>query len=290
MAYPYASLRVRTVPNREGSNVIVNIPLVRTIKSLATSAVMALAIVTPTSAAHAATPHSCPWTQEGASGAVRVQGMPIGYVDQEFDYCGHSRAVFRWDTWFRTNGHPGITGAWVTAVDQGLWTQTTVQNGPVGSLDSSSVSTKPVGVHTNGEDSWIGEAKVRITFTNRGPIDCWGYSGTWNYHDGQQEGARSTATADHRSRSAPHDDSRGADLCSTTVVKPTRELVAVRTVGSVWARWSGCRPMGVERIDGACGLDSGGRAGGRRCGDLADAALPRGMAVYLQRGLRRAGA
>ncbi|MEU5536283.1 hypothetical protein [Streptomyces sp. NPDC020362] len=148
------------------------------------------ATVATTGTAHAVSPAGCSWTRQGNDGTEYVKDgngnwLIVGWIEQQYDYCGNTRAVFNWNNNFRTTAHPGITGAWVTAMDQswedlGTWTS----SGQVGSLAGPSVPSPSIGVHTNGVDGWTSESRLHITYSNGVVKDCWAYSDTHDYHSG----------------------------------------------------------------------------------------------------------
>jgi hypothetical protein len=149
------------------------------------------ATVTTSAAAHAA-PRSCVWTSESTDGTESVRDgngtvVVAGWIDQQYDYCGNTRAVFVWNNAFRTTGHPGITGAWVRAINQsydnlGTWSDS--GKTPVGSLAGPAVATASIGVHAGGTDSWTGESILHITYANGQARDCVAWSTTHDYHTG----------------------------------------------------------------------------------------------------------
>ena len=144
-----------------------------------------------TASAAQAAPASCSWTRQGNDGTEYVRDgngnlLIAGWIEQQYDYCGNTRAVFYWNSGFRTSGHPGITGAWVRSINQsydslGTWSDS---GGFVGSLAGTSVPTATMPVHAGGTDSWTGEADLHITYSNGATRDCWAWSETHNYHTG----------------------------------------------------------------------------------------------------------
>ncbi|MEY9967056.1 hypothetical protein ABIA33_005121 [Streptacidiphilus sp. MAP12-16] len=146
--------------------------------------------ITATGAAHAA-PTSCSWTREGNDGTEYVRDgngnlLIAGWIEQQYDYCGSTRAVFYWNNSFRTTGHPGITGAWVHAINQSYDDLGTGSDsgGFVGSSAGASVPTASIGVHAGGTNSWTGESDLRVTYSNGAVRDCTAWSDTHDYHTG----------------------------------------------------------------------------------------------------------
>ncbi|MEU7164403.1 hypothetical protein AB0A70_07125 [Streptomyces morookaense] len=167
------------------------------------NAALAAALVVPGTvmagapAAHAA-PAGCHWADMGGSGTVYVvdgrgSKLTAGHVYQQFDYCGNTRARFVWDNWFRTTGHPGITGAWVRVYDNSYSDGRYRDSGEYGSTSGPEVTTNPISVHSWGDNAWTGEADVRVTH-NGGTSKCIALSSTWDYHVGNAIEAPTTGT------------------------------------------------------------------------------------------------
>ncbi|GAA2813863.1 hypothetical protein GCM10010441_43240 [Kitasatospora paracochleata] len=165
------------------------------IKRFLGNTVLAAALAVPGAVAATAPAHAvtgCSWTGEGSVADEWVQDgngtwVKAGFVTVEYDYCGNTRSTFTWYNSFRTTAHPGITGAWVRTWIQGtLWSNDGRSSATVGSLDGPSVSSPSIYVHANNEDSWYAASLLHITYSNGKAKDCAAYSGTWNFHTGQQ--------------------------------------------------------------------------------------------------------
>lgn len=154
-------------------------------------AVSSLTLATfPATTAHAA---SCTgaWTQEWAAGRFyhyELDGTKayVGQVTEEWNpTCQNVRAHFQWSPAFRTQGHPGVTGAWINVT---LSSKAGLRDDSqyIGSLQATDVYSPSYNGRSIWGDStivWTAYAELLLTMSTGNAWYCLGaYADTHDYH------------------------------------------------------------------------------------------------------------
>ncbi|MDH6128650.1 hypothetical protein [Kitasatospora sp. GP82] len=148
--------------------------------------------------AHAAAqPNACSWYKVGTSAGIWMNGEYVGEVEQQYNGCHQARAHWQWSYGYRTQAHPGTTGAWITVgLYGGVWAEFPgPQQGSSGSPDAYSPA---VYIYYGGEDSWRASASLYTTWTNGSSDDtCASYTDEHDYTNGQSTFAAIPGTCSH---------------------------------------------------------------------------------------------